>query len=157
MVCHDIPGILCRSAQTLVTVILLAWSRQIYERHRLSLYLLSLFVFLSVSRCYFAFFMICVFVMYPFVKLGLLESLLYICSFVNFYLELFVMLLLFHKHRVYVPTCKLCFAHSMPNRTPMGMRGATGPPRYGSLPPSICIRPCKLPATSGDRGFSPGP
>jgi hypothetical protein len=38
----------------------------------------------------------------------LLNILLVYMFFCEFYLKLFIMLLLFHKHRVYVPTCKLC-------------------------------------------------
>jgi hypothetical protein len=56
---------------------------------------------------YFAFIVICIFVMYPFVKLDSLELSFYICCFVALSRTI-VLLLLFHPHRVYVSSCTLC-------------------------------------------------
>ena len=62
-------------------VTLPVWPGQGMDATWLSSGLLVPFVFLSVLGCYFAFVVIWIFVMYPFVKLGLLESLLYIYVF----------------------------------------------------------------------------
>jgi hypothetical protein len=50
-----------------------------YGRHHLSSGLLGPFVFLSVLGRYSIFFVNCISVLYLFVKIGSLESLLYIC------------------------------------------------------------------------------